>query len=196
MTTGNKHRKKPQKTGLIQPLKRFTEYLKRLERFPPGRPGRAPEPQGQLAVKRCPRQVAGSFSSPPISGGSPHPGAPAPLGRLLRGTARPPPAHGRAVPSRAVWLSLPACVYNFVLLPVVVRRRDVEVGGEQGDRLLGRAAAADGLGAGGSFASRRLLAGGASALPFSHPSPLKGRLSGAEGAGAAGTMQQRCFFLP
>lgn len=79
---------------------------------------------------------------------------------------------------------------------MVVRRRDVEVGGEQGDRLLGRAAAADGLGAGGSLASHRLLAGGAGALPFSHPSPLKGRLSRAEGAGAAGTMQQGCFFLP
>lgn len=84
-----------------------------------------------------------------------------------------------------------------MLLPVVVRRRDVEVGGEQGDRLLGRAAAGW-LGAGGSVASRRLLAEGAGGLPLSPPSPLKGRLLGAEGAGAggAGTMQQRCFFLP
>lgn len=72
----------------------------------------------------------------------------------------------------------------------------MEVGGEPGDRLLGRAAAAGGLGAGGSFASRRLLAEGAGGLPLSLPSPLKGRLLGAEGAGAAGTMQQRCFFLP
>lgn len=65
----------------------------------------------------------------------------------------------------------------------------MEVGGEQGDRLLGRAAA------GGSLASGRLLAEGAGGSPLSLPSPLKGRLLGAEGAGA-GTMQQRCFFLP
>lgn len=112
----------------------------------------------------------------------PSAGAPAPSGRPLRGTARPS-ARGRAVPCRAVRLRLPACVYNFVLLPVVVRRRDVEVGGEQGDRLLGRAAAAaaaaaGGLGAGGSVASRRLLADGAGGPPLSLPSPLKGRLLG------------------
>lgn len=192
MTNGSRYRKE---TGLIQPLEGFTGYLEMLDRFPPGRPDRAPEQQGQRAQQHCLLQVPAASPARPAPGGSPHPDAPAPLGRLLRGAARPPPARGRAVPNRAVWLSLPACVYNFVLLPVVVRRRDVEVGGEQGDRLLGRAAAADGLGAGGSLASRRLLAGGAGALPFSHPSPLKGRLFGAEGAGAAGTMQQRCFFL-
>lgn len=56
----------------------------------------------------------------------------------------------------------------------------MEVGGEQGDRLLGRAAAAaaGGLGAGGSVASRRLLAEGAGGSPLSLPSPLKGRLLG------------------
>lgn len=189
MTSENKYRKE---TGLIQPSERFTGYLERLERFPLGRPDKALQPQGGRAEKRRLRQVPAASPARPAPAAPPIPALPPRWG----GSCAAPPARGRAVPSRAVWLSLPACVYNFVLLPVVVRRRDVEVGGEQGDRLLGWAAAADGLGAGGSLASRRLLAGGAGALPFSHPSPLKGRLSGAEGAGAAGTMQQRCFFLP